>query len=331
MSNLESRSSLINNNSFPIDDYMTFIWNNEHSWNDHKCFIINGGSDLKWSNAPSITNNYAQPMFANNSFYLGCSTGQKEMSLSLGVYNVTLKEYQQLIKWLDIYQVHELTFNYADEWHYIAKIASFGESTKYIIGKDEYGKDLYYAEFTIKWELQDLYVYQNLFYELSTNTQISEASWILYQSNNENDSTLKDPINFSDVDFPLYLTINEMIAEQNTSIYFYLTIQFEDNTTQQISLFNLKGNFLSEKPIEVEYNSEWKTITVNRQLISNLSVNNIGDRIISSMYVNGYTFPCENTLDCSNPQINSIQLNWSIEHCSFSSIGLFVRPKTYIA
>jgi hypothetical protein len=61
---------------------------------------------------------------------------------------------------MDPMAIDQLMFDYDTDYYYYAKLSSVGDATKYIIGKDEQGKELYYAELDVKFDLQgDGYAY----------------------------------------------------------------------------------------------------------------------------------------------------------------------------
>jgi hypothetical protein len=54
---------------------------------------------------------------------------------------------------LDYKTVSFLTFGYEPKYRYNVKLASIGDSTKYIIGRDE-NKDFYYTELKLTFDVQ---------------------------------------------------------------------------------------------------------------------------------------------------------------------------------
>ena len=88
----------------------------------------------------------------------GALTGLKfstqSISFTVGVYWITEEEYRKFIHWLNPYAVGALAFSFEPYWTYNVKLAGMKDSTRYPIGKDENGKDTYYTEMSLTFEIQ---------------------------------------------------------------------------------------------------------------------------------------------------------------------------------
>jgi hypothetical protein len=96
------------------DKYLGFKYNNKHS-REFNAFIINDGEDLKFSNAPSFSNEFATTMFGNKTYFLGTRVENREIGFSVGLINVSFDKYREFLNWLDIHSRGVLSFDYNTE------------------------------------------------------------------------------------------------------------------------------------------------------------------------------------------------------------------------
>lgn len=138
-----------------LDKFCTFSWNGVDAWEQFGCFIINEKNSLKFYNGPSFSNSYTSPMFTDEAGVLtGLKFSTQSISFTVGVYWITEEEYRKFIHWLNPYAVGALAFSFEPYWTYNVKLSGMKDSTRYPIGKDENGKDTYYTEMSLTFEIQ---------------------------------------------------------------------------------------------------------------------------------------------------------------------------------
>lgn len=138
-----------------LDKFCTFSWNGVDAWEQFGCFIINEQNSLKFYNGPSFSNSYTSPMFTDEAGALtGLKFSTQSISFTVGVYWITEEEYRKFIHWLNPYAVGALAFSFEPYWTYNVKLSGMKDSTRYPIGKDENGKDTYYTEMSLTFEIQ---------------------------------------------------------------------------------------------------------------------------------------------------------------------------------
>ena len=138
-----------------LDKFCTFSWNGVDAWEQFGCFIINEKNSLKFYNGPSFSNSYTSPMFTDEAGALtGLKFSTQSISFTVGVYWITEEEYRKFIHWLNPYAVGALAFSFEPYWTYNVKLSGMKDSIRYPIGKDENGKDTYYTEMSLTFEIQ---------------------------------------------------------------------------------------------------------------------------------------------------------------------------------
>ena len=138
-----------------LDKFCTFSWNGVDAWEQFGCFIINEKNSLKFYNGPSFSNSYTSPMFTDEAGALtGLKFSTQSISFTVGVYWITEEDYRKFIYWLNPYAVGALAFSFEPYWTYNVKLSGMKDSTRYPIGKDENGKDTYYTEMSLTFEIQ---------------------------------------------------------------------------------------------------------------------------------------------------------------------------------
>lgn len=138
-----------------LDKFCTFSWNGVDAWEQFGCFIINEKNSLKFYNGPSFSNSYTSPMFTDEAGALtGLKFSTQSISFTVGVYWITEEEYRKFIHWLNPYAIGALAFSFEPYWTYNVKLSGMKDSTRYPIGKDENGKDTYYTEMSLTFEIQ---------------------------------------------------------------------------------------------------------------------------------------------------------------------------------
>lgn len=138
-----------------LDKFCTLSWNGVDAWEQFGCFIINEKNSLKFYNGPSFSNSYTSPMFTDEAGALtGLKFSTQSISFTVGVYWITEEEYRKFIHWLNPYAVGALAFSFEPYWTYNVKLAGMKDSIRYPIGKDENGKDTFYTEMSLTFEIQ---------------------------------------------------------------------------------------------------------------------------------------------------------------------------------
>ena len=118
-----------------MDDFTTFSWGPSTFGEDKKdafdtfgVFIVGGKDALKFSNGPSFSNKYANMQFnPAHSTLTGVEFKQQTISFTMGVYWFTIQEYRKMLLWLHPYEVNDLSFSFAKNWRYIAKLSKIDE------------------------------------------------------------------------------------------------------------------------------------------------------------------------------------------------------------
>lgn len=268
--------------SFYADKFTKFTWRGQNSWSIYHCFIINNGSDLKWTGAGSITNSYSNSMYETNKTLLGISTKTKSKNLRLGLFAITEEEYRKFLYWMDPMAIDQLMFDYDTDYYYYAKLSSVGDATKYIIGKDEQGKELYYAELDVKFDLQgDGYAYSR-----------NPIEWVGVGKN----SGFKVPQDaiISDIRVPFIVKV-QISQSLPPSLQIKITNEYDKGEDAKwITLVDLGINE------DLGPTSNWSLVyesgngvllSANGQLLSYLSRGDNGEKIFSSFVVNKFLLP----------------------------------------
>ena len=138
-----------------MDDFATFVWRGVKSFDTYGAFIINNKNSLKFYNGPSFTNEYSKPKFsATGSNLTGISFSTQTISFQVGAYWLTEAEYREFINWLNPYEISYLGFDFEDKYDYLVKLSKIGDSTRYIVGRNENNELCYYTELNLTFEVQ---------------------------------------------------------------------------------------------------------------------------------------------------------------------------------
>lgn len=114
--------------AFGTTKYIDFKFGSQYL-SDHKGKIINEGEDLKFFNAPSFSNEFANTKFGNKTYYLGSTVENKELNYRVILIGVTLNEYKNFLGWLNLNVVDYLFLDYNEDWGYKVKVSSISEGT----------------------------------------------------------------------------------------------------------------------------------------------------------------------------------------------------------
>lgn len=139
-----------------LDKYARFYWAGHDMWEEFGAFILNEKREgLKFYNGPSFSNSYASPQFAqDNSMLNDISFSTCSISFNIGVYAISSADYRKLIYCLHPMEINDLIFEFQKEWRYHVKLAKRADSTRYVIGTNADGEDLYYTELSLTFDIQ---------------------------------------------------------------------------------------------------------------------------------------------------------------------------------
>ena len=138
-----------------MDKFTSFSWRGYDAFDNFGAFIINEKKgSLQFYNGPSFSNEYSKPQFdTNGGDLIGVTINRQQIKFTIGVYWICIEDYRKFLDWLDYKTVSFLTFGYEPKYRYNVKLASIGDSTKYIIGKED-DKDFYYTELKLTFDVQ---------------------------------------------------------------------------------------------------------------------------------------------------------------------------------
>lgn len=228
-----------------MDNFATFVWRGVRSWETYGAFIINNKNSLKFYNGPSFSNEYSKPKYSTTGSNLtGISFSTQTISFQIGAYWLTEEEYRELINWLSPYEISYLGFDFEDKYDYLVKLSKIGDSTRYIVGKNEQGVPVYYTELNLTFEVQgEACARRRQGYEFSIS-QDSTDKELLIDFDTEHDFIV------SDLSFP-FSTIISFLPKQNTDT---LTLELEEKDSgEQLSLFSVEfQNLLQQENQGVE-------------------------------------------------------------------------------
>ena len=137
------------------DEFMTFSWGGYDAFENFGAFIINDkNGSLKFYNGPGFSNEYSKPQFDNSGGDLqGVNFNKQTISFTIGVYWINIKQYRLMLNWLNPLEVDYLIFGFNPDYRYNVKLSKLGDSTKWIVGKED-GEPMYYTEIPLTFELQ---------------------------------------------------------------------------------------------------------------------------------------------------------------------------------
>ena len=231
-----------------MDDFATFVWRGVKSFDTYGAFIINNKNSLKFYNGPSFTNEYSKPKFSSTGSNLtGISFSTQTISFQVGAYWLTEAEYREFINWLNPYEISYLGFDFEDKYDYLVKLSKIGDSTRYIVGRNENNEPCYYTELNLTFEVQgEACARARYGYEFKINSSIDNKTKQLTIN-----SDITDYI-ASDLNFPFVLnaSIIPIIDSNNTtsepSIKADLIEYSQGQELTRLSLFNIIFQDLAE-------------------------------------------------------------------------------------
>lgn len=230
-----------------MDDFATFVWRGVKSFDTYGAFIINNKNSLKFYNGPSFTNEYSKPKFSSTgSNLIGISFSTQTISFQVGAYWLTEAEYREFINWLNPYEISYLGFDFEDKYDYLVKLSKIGDSTRYVVGRNENNEPCYYTELNLTFEVQgEACARARYGYEFKIGSTDNKTKRLTI------DSDINDYI-VSDLNFPFVLnasiipTIDPNNTTSEPSIKADLIEYSQGQELTRLSLFNIIFQDLAE-------------------------------------------------------------------------------------
>ena len=247
-----------------MDDFATFVWRGVKSFDKYGAFIINNKNSLKFYNGPSFTNEYSKPKFSSTGSNLtGISFSTQTISFQVGAYWLTEAEYREFINWLNPYEISYLGFDFEDKYDYLVKLSKIGDSTRYVVGRNENNEPCYYTELNLTFEVQgEACARARYGYEFDITQKQDDLNTLQAKIKNNIPEYIT-----SDLNFPFVLDTS-LIATINSSPNIQVTLieTNADNTKNETPLFSVNfqnldqisswtnnGNFIQQNEIEQTY------------------------------------------------------------------------------
>lgn len=149
-----------------LDKFIQFTFNGISSSRFNVIYTNNGG-DLSFPAVPSFSNETVTPIFQKRSYLLGTNIEQRQFQFKCWASDLTLAQYREMLKWLDIETVGPLQLDFNSDYYFNVKVASISDPIMYprevveekqmtILGGDPVSytsNTIYYnLEFTITFE-----------------------------------------------------------------------------------------------------------------------------------------------------------------------------------
>ena len=244
-----------------MDDFATFVWRGVKSFDKYGAFIINNKNSLKFYNGPSFTNEYSKPKFSSTGSNLtGISFSTQTISFQVGAYWLTEAEYREFINWLNPYEISYLGFDFEDKYDYLVKLSKIGDSTRYVVGRNENNEPCYYTELNLTFEVQgEACARARYGYEFDITQKQDDPNTLQAKIKNDIPEYITSDLNFPFVlDASLIATINSSpkiqvaLIEKDTDHKDTLfSVNFQN--LDQISSWTNNGNFIQQNEIEQTY------------------------------------------------------------------------------
>ena len=192
-----------------MDKFTSFSWRGYDAFDNFGAFIINEKKgSLQFYNGPGFSNEYSKPQFdTNGGDLIGVTVNRQQIKFTIGVYWICIEDYRKFLDWLDYKTVSFLTFGYEPRYRYNVKLASLGDSTKHIIGREE-NKDFYYTELKLVFDVQGKpCAIGTKPYEFDFNTN-EKSLWIKKYTPDSTHQNYKELTDYtkSDLDFPIKIS-----------------------------------------------------------------------------------------------------------------------------
>lgn len=247
-----------------MDDFATFVWRGVKSFDKYGAFIINNKNSLKFYNGPSFTNEYSKPKFSSTGSNLtGISFSTQTISFQVGAYWLTEAEYREFINWLNPYEISYLGFDFEDKYDYLVKLSKIGDSTRYVVGRNENNEPCYYTELNLTFEVQgEACARARYGYEFDIMQKPDDLNTLQAKIKNDIPEYITSDLNFPFVlDTSLIATINSSpniqvtLIETNADNTKNKTPLFSVNfqNLDQISSWTKNNNFIQQDEIKQTY------------------------------------------------------------------------------
>ena len=301
------------------DEFMTFSWGGYDAFENFGAFIINDkNGSLKFYNGPGFSNEYSKPQFDNSGGDLqGVNFNKQTISFTIGVYWINIKQYRLMLNWLNPLEVDYLIFGFNPDYRYNVKLSKLGDSTKWIVGKED-GEPMYYTEIPLTFEVQgtpcakgvNSYEFINWVYINSETAEEKDKrnNLLTYLNRSSKDwieSDLPTPI---DISLPFILQGGKK-DDLNKNYIYHIELSAEYDTIssdnyESLLLFSAELQNLTiiphNKPIDdalslnIRYNSEIGLLFLtygnsNEKILSLLNLNDTGEKIINNYTVNKFS------------------------------------------
>ena len=296
------------------DEFMTFSWGGYDAFENFGAFIINDkNGGLKFYNGPGFSNEYSKPQFDNSGGDLqGVNFNKQTISFTIGIYWFNMKQYRLMLNWLNPLEVNYLIFGFNPDYRYNVKLSKLGDSTKWIVGKED-GETMYYTEIPLTFEVQGTPCAKGVnSYEFVNWTPVSET---LKKDIKTHILKSKDLIE-SDLPTPLDISLSFILQggekdDLNKNYIYHIELNAEYDTTssdnyESLLLFSaelqnltiIPYNELIDKALSltIRYNSEVGLLFLtygnsNEKILSLLNLNDTGEKIINNYTVNKFSLP----------------------------------------
>ena len=115
-----------------IDKYLGFTYKDKslsmEDGADFKGFIANSEEDLRFSNAPSFTNEYIPIPFGGKNYYIGTTKENRLIGFKIVLPEINLEKYRNLLGWLNPNERGNLIFDYNKNYAYYVKLESISDA-----------------------------------------------------------------------------------------------------------------------------------------------------------------------------------------------------------
>lgn len=313
-----------------MDKFTSFSWRGYDAFDNFGAFIINEKKgSLQFYNGPGFSNEYSKPQFdTNGGDLIGVTVNRQQINFTIGVYWICIEDYRKFLDWLDYKTVSFLTFGYEPRYRYNVKLASIGDSTKYIIGKEN-DKEFYYTELKLTFEVQGKpcaiatkhYEYEATEYNNGFLMRVKRNSTKTNENGDiEEIKPLADYIS-SDLDFPFKMSTSfsfntptntdempekyriilkaEKIKRTDDSDRTAWTnelIKEEEILLYQLDLKNLTVSAFTPFPLNITYQSDTGLLFLtygnsNGKLLNLLNLEDTGQKIVDLFICNKFLVP----------------------------------------
>lgn len=339
------------------DEFMTFSWGGYDAFENFGAFIINDkNGSLKFYNGPGFSNEYSKPQFDNSGGDLqGVNFNKQTISFTIGVYWINIKQYRLMLNWLNPLEVDYLIFGFNPDYRYNVKLSKLGDSTKWIVGKED-GEPMYYTEIPLTFEVQGtpcakgVNSYEFVNWKIASR-DIKRDARTYINSNDFIESDLPTPLDIS-LSFLLKDGTNQDL-NKNYIYHIELNAELHDNEIgeetpsdnyesillfsaefQNLTIIPAENQYESIKPLSlnIRYNSEVGLLFLtygnsNEKILSLLNLNDIGEKIINNYTVNKFSLPGK----FSYPDFNTKKLQLKLSVWKYNSAAQFAVDRAFLS